>query len=583
MCSNEGSRQVLESYFELAHAVRTKTRSYNALLSDFQNLTEQYDRARKAHVAEAERREAAQRAMTQAEESARLVQQRYDEKEQEVRTAEARLKDARGEVARQVGYISALEADRDELENRLEMIKRNLEKQLVTMPENSSEQLAFMRQPSVYRSHSRAYAARFDTMVEERASEQTEEDSVDYDETEEESVMEEEKREEAKRRSSIVASVPLIRQPALAAHRVAQSRARVAGNGERTSGMQQQTRVSGQPTTTTSTKVTTTIKVDEQQQRLQTTVSIRTSSGTPRMRKSYSINQRPHRFEEYTGITKKCAVCALGFLFRGKAAVRCVDCGQHAHDKCKGKLACPCVPQAATPSRSRLPANTKFGLHEFCPASAPMIAVPIVRCVVALENKGLQTEGVYRRSGNKALITKALVVLCHKKEVPRLEVQDSEVLTGCIRNFLSPAYLRDPLIPKTSRDEFVRAAVTGKAEALQRAIVDLPQPNRDTLAYLCVHWLKVIALSAVNRMTMDNLCRCIAPTVVGMHNHASLATADDDLKDAVRVLETLLLLDTSYWKQYLQMEEPRKSVGAPRTAPSTPARKFGLNSSKRWR
>lgn len=55
--------------------------------------------------------------------------------------------------------------------------------------------------------------------------------------------------------------------------------------------------------------------------------------------------------------------------------------------------------------------------------------------------------------------------------------------------------LQDPLIPKTSRREFMLAATNDdeveRDVQLRKAIDDLPQPHRDTLAYLCVHWLKV--------------------------------------------------------------------------------------------
>ncbi|GMS97098.1 hypothetical protein PENTCL1PPCAC_19273, partial [Pristionchus entomophagus] len=65
------------------------------------------------------------------------------------------------------------------------------------------------------------------------------------------------------------------------------------------------------------TKVSTTVQYDGKQQ-LKTTLSVKRNSCTPRAVKNWtgrhSINTRPHKFVEYTGMTKKCVICS-SFLF----------------------------------------------------------------------------------------------------------------------------------------------------------------------------------------------------------------------------------------------------------------------------
>jgi Rac GTPase-activating protein 1 len=52
-------------------------------------------------------------------------------------------------------------------------------------------------------------------------------------------------------------------------------------------------------------------------------------------------------------------------------------------------------------------------------------------------------------------------------------------------------------------------------ERLIQAVGELPEPNRDTLAYICLHLQRVAANSARNRMEVDNLASILCPTILG--------------------------------------------------------------------
>jgi hypothetical protein len=77
-------------------------------------------------------------------------------------------------------------------------------------------------------------------------------------------------------------------------------------------------------------------------------------------------------------------------------------------------------------------------------------------------------------------------------------------------------------------------------------VMELPIPNRDTLAYLCAHWQKVASNSNVNQMPIENIARCLGPTVVGgfssIPKNARLADQQVILERQINVLNRLLRL-----------------------------------------
>lgn len=69
------------------------------------------------------------------------------------------------------------------------------------------------------------------------------------------------------------------------------------------------------------------------------------------------------------------------------------------------------------------------------------------------------------------------------------------------------------MIPRSSYGEFLKAA--DDDDKLTDAIEELPEPNRDTMAYLCLHLQKVVMNAAQNKMTVENLATVLCPTILG--------------------------------------------------------------------
>ncbi|EYC14871.1 hypothetical protein Y032_0039g55 [Ancylostoma ceylanicum] len=287
------------------------------------------------------------------------------------------------------------------------------------------------------------------------------------------------------------------------------------------------------------------------------------------------LESRPHRFQPLSAYFKitSCDVCHGGINFAAKPAYKCTDCLQLAHVSCSSRLVLPCVPRSVvfprTPNKRGIQV---YQLQEFCPSTPPMIAYPIIHCIVDLENRGLSREGLYRVPGRKDHVQSVLNELRTSRGIPKLNIQETEVVADVVKAFLRD--LRDPLIPKSSREEFIRAAQTDNHLALNNAVCDLPQPNRDTLSYLMLHLQKIEALKELNKMTFENIARCMAVAIMGQPaRERDIQLASDLAREKERSVLQMLKMSPDYWRQFLKPGdgEPESSgMGRTPAAPTTP-------------
>ncbi|XP_007452415.1 PREDICTED: rac GTPase-activating protein 1 [Lipotes vexillifer] len=91
--------------------------------------------------------------------------------------------------------------------------------------------------------------------------------------------------------------------------------------------------------------------------------------------------------------------------------------------------------------------------------------------------------------------------------------------------------------------------------AMYQAVGELPQANRDTLAFLMIH-LQRVAQSPSTKMDVANLAKVFGPTIVA---HA-VPNPDpvimlQDIKRQPKVVERLLSLPLEYWSQFMMVEQ----------------------------
>uniref|UniRef100_A0AAY5EZC1 Rac GTPase-activating protein 1 n=1 Tax=Electrophorus electricus TaxID=8005 RepID=A0AAY5EZC1_ELEEL len=263
---------------------------------------------------------------------------------------------------------------------------------------------------------------------------------------------------------------------------------------------------------------------------------------------------RLHEFVSKTVIKpESCVPCGKRIKF-GKISLKCRDCRVVTHPECRERCPLPCIPNAAgTPVKSG-----EGTLADYVSSTSPMIPPLVVHCVNEIEQRGLRETGLYRLSGADRVVKELKEKFMRGKTVPLLsKVEDVHAITGLLKDFLRS--LKEPLLTFRLNRSFMEAAELaddGNSIALMyQTIGELPQANRDTLAFLIIH-LQRVAQSTDTKMDVTNLARVFGPTIVG---HA-VAEPDpmtilQDTKRQPKVVERLLGLPVEYWSQFLMVEQ----------------------------
>ncbi|XP_031220781.1 rho GTPase-activating protein 12 isoform X3 [Mastomys coucha] len=138
-------------------------------------------------------------------------------------------------------------------------------------------------------------------------------------------------------------------------------------------------------------------------------------------------------------------------------------------------------------------------------------------CIEHVEEHGLDVDGIYRVSGNLAVIQKLRFAVNHdeKLDLNDSKWEDIHVITGALKMFFRE--LPEPLFTFNHFNDFVNAI---KQEPRQRVaavkdlIRQLPKPNQDTMQILFRHLKKVIENGEKNRMTYQSIAIVFGPTLL---------------------------------------------------------------------
>ncbi|KAM9287691.1 rho GTPase-activating protein 12 isoform 4-T4 [Cariama cristata] len=131
--------------------------------------------------------------------------------------------------------------------------------------------------------------------------------------------------------------------------------------------------------------------------------------------------------------------------------------------------------------------------------------------------KGLDIDGLYRVSGNLAVIQKLRFAVNHdeKLDLNDSKWEDIHVITGALKMFFRE--LPEPLFTYNHFNDFVNAIKQEprqRVHAVKDLIKQLPKPNQDTMQVLFRHLKRVVENGEKNRMTYQSVAIVFGPTLL---------------------------------------------------------------------
>uniref|UniRef100_A0A8B9H6L2 Rho GTPase activating protein 12a n=1 Tax=Astyanax mexicanus TaxID=7994 RepID=A0A8B9H6L2_ASTMX len=155
-------------------------------------------------------------------------------------------------------------------------------------------------------------------------------------------------------------------------------------------------------------------------------------------------------------------------------------------------------------------------LSSLCQRENTTVPQFVRMCIDHVEKNGLDLDGLYRVSGNLAVIQKLRFAVNHDEKI-NLEDnkwEDIHVTTGALKMFFRE--LPEPLFTYTLFNDFVSAIseFNQKVQAVKDKVKQLPRPNHDTMQALFKHLRKVIDHGEKNRMTTQSVAIVFGPTLL---------------------------------------------------------------------
>ncbi|XP_029428336.1 rho GTPase-activating protein 27 isoform X2 [Rhinatrema bivittatum] len=161
-----------------------------------------------------------------------------------------------------------------------------------------------------------------------------------------------------------------------------------------------------------------------------------------------------------------------------------------------------------------------FGCHlqTLCEREKTEVPTFVAQCIRAVEIRGLDIDGLYRISGNLAVVQKLRYKVDHDENLNLEDGRwdDVHVITGALKLFFRE--LPEPLFPYSHFDRFIAAIKIPDANNqivyIRELVQSLPPANYNTMRLLFRHLCEVIEHKNENRMTSQSIAIVFGPTLL---------------------------------------------------------------------
>jgi Rac GTPase-activating protein 1 len=191
---------------------------------------------------------------------------------------------------------------------------------------------------------------------------------------------------------------------------------------------------------------------------------------------------------------------------------------------------------------------------------------PIIQMIICeIEQRALgpnQFEvGLYRVNGSDIQIKQLKDRLIKRRQAPNFsKINDVHVLCSFVKDFLNN--LSEHLITYDSWYRFAKICEMQneleRIQQLEEAIIDLPEANRDSLAYLLLH-LQRISERSECKMPSSNLARVFGPSIVGNSSaHLPPTEIINELKIQHQIVENLIKIPSNFYFAFIDTNEQQR-------------------------
>ncbi|KAJ6143223.1 Rho GTPase activation protein [Penicillium samsonianum] len=169
-----------------------------------------------------------------------------------------------------------------------------------------------------------------------------------------------------------------------------------------------------------------------------------------------------------------------------------------------------------------------------------IIPAIVTRCIQEVELRGMDMEGIYRKSGAASVIQ--TIREGFERSPFDYDISDPDLDIHAVTSTLKQYFrkLPNPLITYEVYELVIDSAevspMSARIELLQKSLLELPRVHRDVLEFLIFHLRRVVERHEENLMTSQNVAVVFAPTIMRPESLAREMTDVQKKNDVLKFL-----------------------------------------------